>query len=197
MAKHGPFKVKLGLRWAEVYDAHAVESTTMDSTESFTHMMSKKYMLSLRSLKDVLHLRETDLDCMAQLLQIVAHDVMDVDFRYWNQNVGRGISFYSGPMMFLKRFLGAIVDDGNTCAPCQPCDYQACRERLSAAHHAGIILNTMPIKRGLTLHTYSTFARKAMQDLSALHPLVSILMGSIASHGFCDPDCWLGLVRGP
>ena len=109
MAKHGPFKVKLGLRWAEVYDAHAVESTTMDSTESFTHMMSKKYMLSLTSLKGVLHLREADLDCMIQLLQIVAHDVMDVDFRYWNQNVGRGYSIYSGPMLFLKRFLGLIV----------------------------------------------------------------------------------------
>ena len=97
MAKHGPFKVKLGLRWAEVYDAHAVESTTMDSTESFTHMMSKKYMLPLRPLKDVLHLRETDLDCMIQLLQIVAHDIMDVDFSYWNQNVGRGNHSTLGP----------------------------------------------------------------------------------------------------
>lgn len=170
MAKHGPFKKTVGLRWAEVYSKHAVESEAMKPMKSLKLVNSKKSTLSLRSLKDVQQLRDADLDCMIQLLQIVAYDILDIDFSIWNRNVGHGNSFYSGPFLMMRRFLGVIVSDENTYAPCQQCDYQACREKLRAAHHAGLVLNKMPVEHGLTLSAYSTFAQNATGILAALHP---------------------------
>jgi hypothetical protein len=191
MAKHGPFKKTVGLRWAEVYSKHAVESEAMKPMKSLKLVNSKKSTLSLRSLKDVQQLRDADLDCMIQLLQVVAYDILDIDFSIWNRNVGHGNSFYSGPFLMMGLFLGVIVSDENAYAPCQQCDYQDCREKLRAAHHAGLVLNKMPVEHGLTLSAYSTFAQNATGILAALHPLVSVQMGSIAYLGFCVPDCWL------
>ena len=170
MSKHGPSKKAMGLRWAEVYNKDVEESKAVKAMKSLKLMKSLKSKLSLRSLKDVTYLRDSDLDCMIQLLQIVAHDIMDIDFTFWNRNVGHGNAFYSGPFLFMRRFLGVIIMDGKTYAPCQQHDYHACREKIRACHHAGVILNRMPMQRDLTLNAYATFVQSAMQDLAALHP---------------------------
>ena len=46
MAKHGPFKKTVGLRWAEVYSKHAVESEAMKPMKSLKLVNSKKSTLS-------------------------------------------------------------------------------------------------------------------------------------------------------
>ena len=170
MTKHGPSKKSICLRWSEVYNKDAEESTAMNAMKSLKLMKSMLSKLSLRSLKDVTHLQESDLDCLIQLLQIVASDIVDTDILPWNRNVGHGNSYYSGPLVFLSRFLEVIIKDGDKYGPCQKHNYHVCREKINACHHAGVILNRMPIQRPLDLKTYAKFVGEAMQDLATLHP---------------------------
>ena len=170
MTKYGPARKSIGLRWAEVYNRDAEESKAMMPVKSLKLMMSMKSKLSLRSLKDMMHLQDSDLDSMIQLLQIVAYDIMDVDFSLWHRNVGHGNRYYSGPFVFLSRFLGVITKNGNTYVPCQQHNYHDCHEKLRACHHAGMILNNMPIRRALELSAYAKFVQRAIQDLVDLHP---------------------------
>ena len=169
MSKHGPFKKAVGLRWAEVYDKDVEESKAVKAMKSLKSLKSLKSKLSLRSL-NVAHLQDSDLDCMIQILQIVAYDIIDIDFTLWNRNVGHGNAFYSGPFVFMSRFLGVTIKNGNTYAPCQQHDYNACREKIRACHHAGVILNRMPVQRDLDLKSYAMFVESAMKDLASLHP---------------------------
>ena len=60
--------------------------------------------------------------------------------------------------------------DGNTYVPCQQHDYHACREKIRACHHVGMILNRMPIQRDLDMSTYASFVQSAMTDLADMHP---------------------------
>ena len=170
MSKHGPSKTSICLRWSEVYNKDAEESTAVEAMKSLKLMKSMLSMLSLRSLKDVTQLQESDLDCLIQLLQVVADDIVETDFSLWNRNVGHGNSYYSGPLVFLSRFLEVIIKDGNTYGPCQQHHYHVCREKIRACHHAGVILNRMPIQRSLDLKTYAKFVEMAMQGLATLHP---------------------------
>ena len=148
MAKRGPFNGSLELRRAEVYNKHIEESKAMTLLKSLKLKTSMKSMLSLKSLRGVRRLRDSDLDCMVQLIQLVTHDIMDVDSSIWNSNVGHGNAWYSGPFLFMKRFLGVLTWDGSTHVPCQQYGYHDCREKLRAAHYAGEIINSMPIHHG-------------------------------------------------
>ena len=49
---------------------------------------------------------------MILILQLVALDIEDIDCKHWTCNVGHGNCYYSTPMLFLSRFLGAIVKRG-------------------------------------------------------------------------------------
>ena len=159
MAKHGPFKDALVARWGAIFLNSETEFIVHASA---CHMESLKSLdcscpMTLRSFRrcNANDLRDSDLDCMILILQLVALDIKDIDCKHWNCNVGHGNCYYSTPMLFLSRFLGVIVQRGGMVAPCALAAYSVCREKLRKCHAAGEVLNALPTKVGLTLVVYA------------------------------------------
>ena len=184
MGKHGPFKVSTATRWSQAFTESATESSTTlptslkslkSMTSTATSLKSLKSMtstMSLRSLRGVAaeDLHSSDLDCLIHLLQASALDIKDNDFKYWNLNVGHRNCFYSGPMIFLSRFLGVITKHGSSFSLCKRSSLPDCRDKLRLCHSAGMVLNGLPVRANLTLVDYNQFVTSAMKDLQATHP---------------------------